>query len=125
MKKSIQFSFICTLLLHLQVSTLSANAQNANVAGTWNLSVETGMGSGTPTFVFQHESETTFGGTYTGQLGKATVKGKVKGNEVQFEFTIDGNLIEYKGTVEGNNMKGTLTLGTVTEGTFTGKRKTE
>lgn len=122
--KSVRYLLFSALVVNIVFSTL-ANAQPAKVNGTWNLSVETTMGNGTPTFVFQHESETSFKGTYSGQLGEATVKGTVKGNEVKFEFTIDNNLIEYKGTVDGNTMKGTLKLGTAAEGTFTGKRKIE
>lgn len=112
---------ICTVLF----SSVSASAQNANVAGTWKLSVETSMGNGTPTFVFEHTSETSFTGTYSGQLGQAPVKGTVEGREVHFEFTIDNNLIEYSGTIEGDAMKGTLKLGTAAEGTFAGTRKAE
>lgn len=125
MKKSFYYKFSSAVLITLVFFAISANAQHAKVNGTWNVSVQTSMGSGTPTFVFQHETETNFKGTYSGQLGEAAVKGTVKGNEVKFEFTIDNNLIEYKGTVDGNNMKGTLKLGTVTEGTFTGKRKVD
>jgi len=112
-------------MIYVGFSGSPVNAQQVKVNGTWNLSVQTSLGNGTPTFVFKHETETSFTGTYSGQLGSATVKGTVNGKEVQFEFTIENSLIEYKGTVEGNTMKGTVKLGTQAEGTFSGNRKVE
>jgi hypothetical protein len=85
--------------------------------------VETSAGSGSPVFIFNQESETSFTGKYKGQLGEAPVKGSINGKEVKFFFTISDNLIEYTGTWDGNNMKGTVKLGNMTEGTFTATRK--
>ena len=98
-------------------------AQQSKLTGTWNFSVETSAGSGSPIFVFNQETETSFTGTYKGQLGEAPVKGIINGKEVKFSFTVSDNLIEYSGTWEGNNMKGTVKLGTMVEGTFTAIKK--
>ncbi len=95
----------------------------AKLTGTWNFSVETSAGNGSPTFVFNQETEKSFTGTYKGQLGEAPVKGTINGKEVKFSFTVGDNLIEYTGTWEGNNMKGTVKLGTMAEGTFTAVKK--
>ena len=93
------------------------------ITGTWNFTVETSAGSGSPVFVFNQETETSFTGTYKGQLGEAPVKGTINGKEVKFSFTINDNLIEYSGTRDGNSMKGTVKLGSMAEGTFQATRK--
>lgn len=117
---------IMTVSFLLSLSFLFSSAlfaQQAKLTGTWNFSVETSAGSGSPTFVFNQETETSFTGTYKGQLGEAPVKGTINGKEVKFSFTVNDNLIEYTGTWDGNNMKGTVKLGTMAEGTFTAIKK--
>lgn len=121
MKNLQPIAFILPFLLILTSSNLFA--QQSKLTGTWNFSVETSAGSGSPTFVFNQETETSFTGTYKGQLGEAPVKGTIKGKEVKFSFTVSDNLIEYTGTWEGNNMKGTVKLGSMAEGTFTAAKK--
>lgn len=94
-----------------------------NVTGTWNIIAESPLGNGTPVFELKHISDTTFTGTYRGQLGESDVKGTIKGNKVYLSFDVSGNLIEYDGVVEGDTMKGKLKLGSMGEGTFIGTRK--
>jgi hypothetical protein len=97
-----------------------------DLTGTWVLQVDTGAGSGSPTFTFK-QTGNTLEGTYEGTFGKADVKGEVKGNKATWSFTADAQgtqlTIQYSGTVEKDTMKGTVTLGELGEGTFTGKRK--
>ncbi len=114
-----------TLFLFLFfISLASVFAQDKlNVKGTWIMSVTSDMGSGSPTFVLDQVNDTTLTGTYTGQLGESAVKGTLKGNVIHLEFDIQGNLIEYNGTVNGTEMSGKVKLGSMGEGTFTGKRK--
>src|SRR5438128_832236 len=80
-------------------------AQAVNVTGTWNMTVETQAGSGTPTITLKQDGET-LTGTYKGQLGEANVKGTVKGKEVKINFKVnvqDMDLeCEYSGTVDGD-----------------------
>lgn len=106
------------------ISFASVFAQDKiNVKGTWIMSVTSDMGSGSPTFVLDHVNDTTITGTYTGQLGDSKVKGTLKGNNIHLEFDIQGNLIEYDGNVKGPEISGKVKLGSMGEGTFTGKRK--
>lgn len=121
MKNLKTIAFLLPFLLLFTSSSLFA--QQTKLTGTWNFSVETSAGSGSPTFVFNQETETSFTGTYKGQLGEAPVKGTIKGKEVKFSFTVSDNLIEYTGTWEGNNMKGSVKLGSMAEGTFTAIKK--
>ncbi|MCH6200258.1 hypothetical protein MMU07_11765 [Aquiflexum sp. LQ15W] len=112
------------LILFFVVKTDFLLAQTAtNVNGTWIMNVETSAGSGSPTFVLEHVDSTNLKGTYTGQLGDFEVKGTLNGNIIYLEFSISGEIIEYNGTVTGNEMKGKVKLGTMAEGTFTGKKK--
>lgn len=101
-------------------------AQDVNVTGTWNMTVETQAGSGSPTFTLKQDKET-LTGTYKGQLGEANVKGTIKGKEIKITFKVnvqDMDLeCEYTGTVDGDTMKGKVKLGELGEGTFTGKKQ--
>ena len=121
MKNLRTFALFLPFLLVFTSSALFA--QQAKITGTWNFSVETSAGSGSPTFILNQETETSFIGTYKGQLGEAPVKGTINGKEVKFSFTVSDNLIEYTGTWEGNNMKGSVKLGSMAEGTFTAIKK--
>jgi hypothetical protein len=111
------------LVMFLAFSVAGFSQQHAKVEGKWLMNVETSMGNGSPTFVLKHVNDTTVTGNYTGALGEAEVKGTVNGNKVRLEFTIQANIIEYTGTVDGDSMKGTVKLGTMGEGSFTGKRE--
>ncbi len=121
MKRLILFCLVCAPLILLVVSF--HHIQKPRVAGTWDMNVQTAMGNGTPVMILKQENDTLVSGTYSGQLGEAPIKGVVKGNEVLLEFSISGNLIQYTGIVDGDNMKGKVKLGTMAEGTFTGKRR--
>jgi len=119
-KKSTCYSGMMAISLAVLLLVNSSHVSAINITGTWNMSVETDAGTGSPVFVFKQESDTTFTGTYSGMLGEASVQGTLKVGQIHFQFSIDGNLIEYTGTVEGNTMKGTVKLSTYGEGTFTG-----
>ena len=120
MKKALVvfFSAICLFT----VTVLHAQA-TVNVTGTWNIIVETPVGNGTPVIEIKQLSDTTFVGTYRGQLGETELKGTIKGNKIYFSFDASGNLVEYDGVVDGDTIKGKLKLGNMGEGTFTGTRK--
>jgi hypothetical protein len=97
-----------------------------DLTGTWGLEVVTQAGTGHPTVVLKQEGER-LTGHYSGQLGEEPVTGTIKGNEFSFSFTftMEGATatVVYSGTADGDTMKGTVTLGELGEGTFTGKKK--
>lgn len=107
----------------LLVATVSKAQPPVNVTGTWNIVAESPLGSGTPVFELKQVSDTSFTGTYRGQLGETDVKGTIKGNKFYLSFDVSGNLIEYDGIVEGDTIKGKIKFGNMGEGTFTGTRK--
>jgi hypothetical protein len=113
----------------LLAASLAAGAGRqapADVAGTWTLQVETSQGGGTPTFVFKQEGEK-IEGNYKGLFGEAPVTGTVKGQAITFSITVSvegmQTTITYEGTVDKDSMKGTVQLGELAEGTFTGQRQ--
>ena len=120
MKLKIKSAIILTLAVLLTAAPLLA--QGVNVTGEWAFNVTTDQGGGTPTITFKQDGEK-LSGTYNGQLGKADLTGTVKGNAIQFSFTVDMQgqqaPVNYKGTVEKNTMKGTLDIAGMVNGTFT------
>lgn len=97
-----------------------------DVTGTWAVEVETGQGTGTPSFTFKQEGDK-LSGQYRGMFGEAPVTGTINGSAIAFsvDVTADGNTVRvtYSGTVDKDTMKGTVKLGDLAEGTFKGTRK--
>ena len=123
--KKVSTRIIASVAILIIAFSSAAAPKVADVTGTWNVSVETQAGSGNPTITLKQEGET-LTGTYKGQLGEATLKGTINGNDIKFGFKINVQgqdlEVEYAGTVEGNTMKGKVKLGELGEGTFTGKK---
>jgi hypothetical protein len=96
----------------------------ADVSGTWQATVETDAGSGTPTFVLKQTGET-IGGTYSGALGQAQVSGSVKGADVVIQFEVEGAKVVYSGRLDeaGPTIKGKVDLAGMASGTFTAVKK--
>jgi hypothetical protein len=113
------------LRMALPATLLAIAAFAADITGTWEFTVETAQGSGTPSFEFKQEGEK-LTGTYSGMFGKAPISGTVKGDAVEFTFEVpnlDGK-VHYKGTLDGpTRMKGDCDYGGVGTGTFTAKKK--
>jgi len=108
--------------------TTSAPANNASdVSGEWQVQVETGNGTGSPTFTFKQDGEK-LTGQYKGAFGEAPVTGTFKDGKITFTIKVDAQgqplTINYAGTLEKDGtLKGTVDLGDVGSGTWTGKRK--
>jgi len=98
-----------------------------DVSGNWEFSVETGAGSGSPSFVFKQAGET-LTGTYTGLVGKAEVHGTVKGDQIDFKFDFSysgqSGTAHYWGTIESDKkMSGKLDYAGLGEGTWTATKQ--
>jgi hypothetical protein len=113
-------------LLATAALTIAQVVVAADVTGTWIMAVQTGAGSGSPTFVLVQKGEA-LSGTYKGQLGEAPVTGTVKGDEVTIEYTAGGQgqsiAVKYSGKTDGKTMSGKVSLGQLGEGTFTGTKQ--
>ena len=109
------------------VTLAAAQGAKTDVTGKWTFNVETGAGSGTPVMTFKQDGEK-LTGHYSGQLGEADLAGTVKGQNVEFKFTVDiqGQQLNciYTGALDGkDSMKGKVDLVGLGEGTFTAKRQ--
>ena len=105
----------------------AAAGDKTDVSGAWAFQVETPAGSGTPTFTFKQDGEK-LSGQYKGTFGEAPLTGTVKGNKIDFAIKVQAQgqdaTINYTGTVEKDGtMKGTVNLGEIGTGTWTGKRQ--
>src|ERR1700742_2582994 len=113
-------------LLAVSAFTIAQVAAAADVTGTWIMAVETGAGSGSPTFILVQKGEA-LSGSYKGQLGEAQVTGTVKGDDVTIEYKVDGQAgslaVKYSGKTDGKTMSGKVSLGQLGEGTFTGTKQ--
>jgi len=113
-----------TAILFLLTAAL---ALAADVTGKWRFEVETSAGSGSPTFDLKQDGEK-LTGTYSGALGEANVTGTVKGDDVEITFeaspTGEKVVVKYTGKLDGaDKIKGTVDLGGLAKGTFTGEKQ--
>jgi hypothetical protein len=127
MKGSSKSAAVAVMLIATVLAAAPAfAAENAKVAGDWNLTLETPNGPRTPTATFKQDGDN-LTGTYKGAFGESPLQGTIKGNEIKFTVAVNtpnGSLaVEYSGTVDGDSMKGTVKFGQMGEGTFTGKKK--
>ena len=112
----------------LMTAVAGVSAQATDVTGKWLLEVQTSAGGGTPTLTLKQEGQKLTGHYSSAQLGEADVSGTVEGNKITVKFAIEvqGTHLDvtYSGTVESkDSLKGTVNLGGLGEGTFTGKRQ--
>jgi len=99
----------------------------SDISGEWVFQVETSAGTGSPTFTFKQDGEK-LTGQYKGAFGEAPLTGTFKDGKIAFTIKVDAQgqqlTINYTGTLEKDGtMKGTVDLGEVGSGTWTGKRK--
>lgn len=103
-------------------------AQEVDVTGTWILDVTTGQGGGTPTVTLEQEGDSLSGHYSSSNLGEADLRGSVRGSDVRFtlQTAVQGQpvTVTYEGTVRGDDsMEGSIDLGGLVQGTFTGRRR--
>ncbi|HKQ05306.1 MAG TPA: hypothetical protein VJ464_09255 [Blastocatellia bacterium] len=105
----------------------SIGTGNGDISGVWNVTVETPMGTGTPTLTLKQDGEK-ITGTYKGQLGESPVTGTVKGNDVTLMYKVSPQGEEITVTYTGKRtaadaMSGKAVYGSLGEGTWTAKKK--
>jgi len=96
------------------------------VTGTWELNVESPMGSRASDAVFTQTGET-LGGKMVSSRGEVPLAGTIKGDAVAFGINVNVQgqdlQIDYTGTVTGDTMSGTVVFGSFGDGKWTGKKK--
>jgi hypothetical protein len=101
-------------------------AKVTDVSGTWELNVESPMGSRASDAVFTQTGDT-LGGKMVSPRGETPLTGTIKGDAIAFGINVNvqgQNLqIDYSGTVTGDTMSGTVVFGSFGDGKWTGKKK--
>ena len=97
------------------------------ISGSWDFTVDTSQGSGSPSFVFVQNGEK-LTGTYSGLLGKADLAGTVKGDRIDFKFssTYSGQsgVCHYTGAIQSDTeMKGKMDVGDLGDGEWTANKQ--
>lgn len=96
------------------------------MTGTWQLETHHSAGTSTPTVTITQTGEK-LSGRYVGSYGETELTGSIKDNkEFTFRVVIGTEQkveVVYTGTLDGDTIKGSMTMGEMGEGTFTGKRK--
>lgn len=102
---------LCLVLVSL---ARVASAQDANVAGSWDLSSPGRDGNMVTQTLALQQDGTKLSGVLKGQRGDAPVTGSIGGKNISFSVTRstpNGDFkIDYTGTVDGDAMKGTFTV---------------
>jgi len=102
-----------------------AAPSSSTIAGTWNASMETPGGTSSFQLILQVKGDT-LSGTVKRARGDVPLSGSVKGNVVDFGYSIDYNgnpfTINVHATVSGDSMTGTVDLGGNGEEPFSAKR---
>lgn len=108
------------------VGTAEAAAQEVDVTGTWNMTVQSQQGTTNPTVMLEQEGQELTGHYSSETLGEADVTGTVNGSEITFSFTasVGGQSVpvSYTATVDGDSMSGSLSLAGQNAGSFTAER---
>lgn len=115
-----------TLATNSPVPVAAAPVAAANVAGTWNMTVTSRMGTSTPSVILK-QNGAKLTGTYKGRMGESPLTGTMTGNAMHLEIPLSvmgsSMLLTYDGVVEGDAIKGKNQMGQMGGGTFTGKRQ--
>ena len=120
-------SKICSVftIFILVLMSVSLIAQEVNVSGDWELTMETPRGEMTRDVHFEQEGENLTVTMESPRGSEVTGKGTIKGNDIEWtvtrstprrEFTMS-----YSGKVEGDTMSGEVQMGNF--GTFEWKAK--
>ncbi len=100
---------------------------SSNVSGTWTMTLEMPMGTGTPSLVLKQEGEK-ITGSYTGRYGTFPLDGSIKERTIVFTFTMtaEGETVPMTFTGEvaadGQTMKGKASLGEMGDATWSAKK---
>ncbi|MDO8273372.1 MAG: hypothetical protein Q7U82_15865 [Gammaproteobacteria bacterium] len=105
------------------VFTLGAQFASADVSGSWAFAVDIMGQTGNAAVTMAQGSDGAVTGHYTGQLGDTDFAGTATGDDFQFTLTSEAGSVVYKGTLQDDGtLTGTVDLGGMATGTFTGKK---
>jgi hypothetical protein len=119
--------YTCVAATVVAMALTTTYAQTVNLTGEWDVVVTTKFSQGKSVLVLEQKGQR-LSGYIDGQYGKADLTGTVKGTRFSFTFTLtleDGKAskVLYDGTVDTNTLRGTVTIPSVVDGTFTASRR--
>ena len=99
------------LFVVLAVAMLSAGllAADANVGGSWEMTMDSPHGKLTGPLTLQQDGATITGTYETEHTGKLTIKGKVDGEKIMFTMEVPGGqmTVSFEGARDGGKLSGT------------------
>ncbi len=128
-------TFIRTALIALVLAAHPGIAQaqatdekKLDITGKWAFSVQSDVGTGTPTVTFKQVGDTISGRYSSQSLGERDFTGTLKNGKIEFSFSAETGgqafTMSFSGTVENKDaMKGAIDFSGFATGTFTGKRQ--
>ncbi|MBL8997104.1 MAG: hypothetical protein KJZ74_12500 [Gemmatimonadales bacterium] len=124
----IRTALVAIASLALASTVALAAIARIDFSGTWQFSVVTDNGTGTPTVTLKQEG-TKITGTYSSQMmGLRALEGSAKGDSLRFVLSNGGNAdaptLTYIGVAtDANTLKGIVDFGGMGGATFTAVRK--
>jgi len=113
-------ALVCALVL-----SVSAMAQATNVAGDWEVTINSPQGARQGKISFKQEGDKLIG-ALKNQRGEVPLEGEVKGKEIKFKYTVKFQeqdlIITMTGSVDGDAMKGDADFGGFAQGDWNAKR---
>jgi autotransporter translocation and assembly factor TamB len=124
--KHVVMLMLAVVLVAAPCAAQDAQKAKVDITGAWTMTVDSPQGQMTITANFKQEGET-LTGNHVSEMGEATLKGTVKGNDVNYTLTLDMGgqqmSIVHKAKVDGDTMTGTAELGEMGTMNWTAKRK--
>ncbi|MGI4757934.1 MAG: hypothetical protein ACRYGF_13925 [Janthinobacterium lividum] len=103
----------------------TSSAPDANIAGTWNVTIDYSVGTGKQQLILT-QTGTTVAGNQAGEIFQADMRGKVQGDHVELHSSMPANgstiNFAFTGTVSGGNYSGDVSLGEYGTAKFTAVR---
>lgn len=118
---------VIALALLAVAAPVARAARTHNLTGTWDFSVVTENGTGTPTVTFKQEG-TKLTGTYeSSRMGVRAFQGSVTGDSIRFALAPaaeGGVMLSFLGVIIGEDLvKGDVDFQGMGSATFTGARR--
>jgi hypothetical protein len=120
-----RYTYVVAIVVAVVLTT--AYAQAVDLTGKWDVVVTTKFSQGKSMLVLEQKGQR-LTGYIDGQYGKADLTGTVKDTRFTFTFTLtleDGkpSKVLYDGTADAKTLRGTVTIPSVVDGTFTATRR--
>lgn len=94
-----------------RLETEPGNNPSPSVSGNWQVSWAAANGNQRQVSMQIKQDASKLSGTFQGERGSASLKGKLEGNQVSFTVKLPRRQLSFTGTVDGDKMSGTTEQG--------------